>query len=110
MSLEAAVYVRTYPRTEIAERNTTEARIQRCLQAATQRGYTVADEHIYQDIAIGLNVKRKGLEQLLEQMRAKAFAALFVDTLSQLSRDPSELSHILQMAEDCHVTVYALSS
>src|SRR5689334_13710320 len=78
---QAAIYVRTYPRDEVAERNTTEAQIAQCLQFAQEQGYSVSEAHIYQDVAGGMTLDRIGLEHLKKAMQEHEFSVLIVDDL-----------------------------
>jgi site-specific DNA recombinase len=59
-----------------------------CRKLAAEKGYVIADEHIYSDMAAsGARKDRRGLNALLAASEGRLFDIVLVDDLSRLARD-----------------------
>jgi site-specific DNA recombinase len=98
-----------YARYSTAEQKDTsiEDQVRRARQKAESLGYTVPDELVFSDAIItgtakGL-AKRAGYEKLLRAWDRKEFAALVVDEVSRLAREPVSLASLQVRVETTRV-------
>lgn len=63
--------------------------VQQCHDYALSKGYTVIDEHVFQDMASGANLERPALDKLLDLASTGAIQHVVVLELDRLSREPA---------------------
>jgi site-specific DNA recombinase len=82
----AAIYARYSSENQRPE--SIEDQVAACRRLASQRGFTIVEEHIYSDQAqSGARKDRPGLATLLSSAQSGQFQVVLVDDLSRLARD-----------------------
>ena len=111
-SMRAAIYVRkSTAQTGMSEdARSVERQKSRARAYAADRGWTVADEHVYEDDGIsGAEfARRPGFQRLLETLkRLSPFQYLVVMDESRLGRESIETAHILKQLSLAGVRIFA---
>ena len=84
--MRSAIYARYSSENQRPE--SIEDQISACRRLASERGFTVLDDHIYADKAqSGARKDRQGLADLLAAAQGGQFDVVLVDDLSRLARD-----------------------
>ena len=96
--LSAAIYVRISSDPTGAALGVTR-QLQDCRKLAADRGWTVAEEYVDNDISAFSGKRRPGYDQMVEDIRDRARDAVIVYNLDRLTRRPIELE---EFAEVCH--------
>lgn len=79
----------------VTQLRTIEDQKRECRKFAKERGYSVKDEHIFEDKAkTGTHTNRRDLDRLRQVARTGAFQKLIVLNLARLSRDLLDLLHL----------------
>lgn len=74
-----------------------------CRKLAADRGWTVAEEYIDNDVSAYSGKVRPSYERMLRDIRAGVRDAVVVYNLDRLTRRPIELEHFVQFCEDAGV-------
>lgn len=90
----AALYVRAPDYTE-RDRTASATQLAACQALATELGYIVRDEAIFQDTGTGASASRPGLLGLLRLVASGQVGAIVVYTLDRLAREGSALRESL---------------
>jgi site-specific DNA recombinase len=95
--MKAAIYARYS--NEKQSTSSIDDQVRKCKEFASQRGWTVLENHIYRDAAIsGANDNRDGLKRMIVAATADppAFSCLLVDDSSRLSRSVGDADRIVK--------------
>jgi site-specific DNA recombinase len=79
---------------------------ERCRQYASERGYQVADAHVFREVYTGVELwERPHLSRLREMIRRHEIDVVIAYAIDRLSRDPVHLGVILSEADHAGVRV-----
>ena len=81
-----------------------------CRKLATQRGWTVAEEYVDNDVSALKGAHRPAYERMLDDLRDGYRDGVIVYHLDRLTRRPIELEHFTEVAEAAGVTQFATVS
>lgn len=88
--MNAAIYARYS--SDLQRATSIEDQVRLCRRAATERGYTVQDDHVFTDSEMsGATSQRPGYQRLLTLAAGRAFSAVFVEAQDRLWRDAAEM-------------------
>lgn len=105
----------TYTRysSDLQNERSIDDQVRNCRQYALRAGWTVLEEHMYEDRAISgsSTIGRQGLQQLLRaaKTRPKPFDYVLIDDTSRLSRDQVDQQNILRELMYLGIHVYFVS-
>jgi site-specific DNA recombinase len=106
----AAIYCRVSTRAQEGDGSSLTTQEDRCRQYAAERGYTVLEEHVYQEIYSGVELwERPMLTRLRDAIRRQAIDVVVAFAIDRLARDPVHLGVILSEADHKRVAVEFVS-
>jgi site-specific DNA recombinase len=108
--MNAAIYARRSHEQNVAdEAKSVTRQIENARAFAAQRGWTVADEHVYVDDGIsGAEFeKRPGLQGMLAAAGRRDFASLVTSEQKQIGREMTEVAYILKRLAKVGVEVWS---
>jgi DNA invertase Pin-like site-specific DNA recombinase len=106
---QAAMYARSATIHEGKEPSALISQITNCTQYATENGYQISKEHIYQEIVSGLSDNRPMLEAALQAAINGEFSTLFIQDYARLARNAVLLDTFLMQFAELGVTVIAIT-
>jgi len=94
----AAIYARSATREGYAlNPSALEQQVQHCQQYGTEQGYSIAEQHIYQEVASGAEYRnRPGLQALRRAATQHAFEVVIVATYDRFSRNSLHITSLLE--------------
>ncbi|CAA9250241.1 MAG: hypothetical protein AVDCRST_MAG77-2037 [uncultured Chloroflexi bacterium] len=106
----AALYLRVSTGRQEEEGTSLTSQEQRCREYAAERGYVVADEHVYREVFSGSELwQRPQLTRLRDAVRRHEADTVVAFAIDRLSRDPVDLGVVLSEAEHAGATVEFVS-
>ncbi|WP_104126417.1 recombinase family protein [Cryobacterium sp. Y57] len=105
-SAHAAIYARI-SRDVTGEGLGVERQLADCRQLAADRGWTVAEEYVDNDISAYKGKRRPSYERMLEDIAAGQRDAVIVYNTDRLTRRPIELEEFVQICESAGVQQFA---
>ena len=96
--MDAAIYCRVSTKGQKEEGSSLESQREACLKLASERGYDVSEEHIFEEDWTGASLDRPRLNQVRSLIREKTIDAVICYATDRLARNPI---HIAIIAEDC---------
>ena len=96
----AALYVRVSSKGQEEDGTSLETQEQRCRAYCAEKGYTVAEEHVYREVHTGTELwERSVLAASREAVRRREVDVLVAFAIDRLSRDPTHMGVIISEAE-----------
>lgn len=106
--MKVAIYARYSSENQSEKSNDDQIRV--CKKYIQENGYTLAEDHIYEDQAIsGSITQRPGLQALERAMENKCFDAVAVDDLSRLSRSNHQMLTLVKKFDYYQVKIISVS-
>ncbi|HQW90307.1 MAG TPA: recombinase family protein [Nitrospira sp.] len=103
--LHAALYLRVSSAKQ-EEGSSLETQEAGCRAYAAERGYTIDESHVYQDIFTGIELwERPQLTRLREAIRRQQIAVVICYAIDRMARDPVHLGVVLSEADHKDVRV-----
>jgi site-specific DNA recombinase len=106
----AAIYARIATAPQGAEPDPLRLQIATAKHYCSEKGYTVNESHMYQEVISGAGYKNHPkISALLESARQGAFDVLVVFALSRLSRNPADVAILIATFEGYGVQVESIT-
>src|SRR5256714_14188871 len=104
--LRAAIYVRVSTQGQEEDGTSLDTQLERCRAHCAERGYTVAEEHVYREVHTGTELwERKKLSQLRDAARRREVGVVVAFAIDRLSRDPVHLGVLISEADHAGAAV-----
>ena len=97
--LRAAIYTRVSTSSQ-QDNYSPESQLEGCLALAQSRGYSVADEHIYRDVASGFGLDRPRLTDLRAALRRGEFEVIIVNSFDRWASEQPGLYRLYAELSD----------
>lgn len=99
--IRAAIYVRVSTMRQGVDGTSLATQAERCRAYAAERGYTVSDLHVFQDVQSGGDLFiRPGLRRLREAVDAGEVQVVIAYALDRLTRDQTHLGVLVNLLEE----------
>src|SRR5712692_6102662 len=105
----AAIYARIATARQHEEHDPLSIQIEAVQRYCSEKGYTVDENHIYQEIVSGADMKRPIVALLLDRAKQGEFDVVVVFALNRISRNPSKAAVLLATLEGYGVRVESIT-
>ena len=109
-STRAAIYARSATRCEFGSTFALDVQVQACRRFCDERSYIVEEQHIYQEVASGADVRnRPRLHALRMSARSNAFDIVVILDADRLSRNPAQVQVLANELEAIGIQIASAS-